>query len=193
VTTVSATGKKYKKLTSFGTVAGLQKLNSNTFTTVWTETAPNSSATWTTFTRSSVSLSGTFTTLRFYFSSTLLAADNEADLQIDSLTLTLDGAKIPQVTVGAEVNNYWMDTILRVSETGDEIWLRGICPLNKTLVVDCENKSVTLDGANAFGFLALNSARSAWLDLPPGTATLVMTDAGITQVDVSVEWEDRQI
>jgi hypothetical protein len=131
--------------------------------------------------------------LRFYFQCTLTAAsDNEANLQIDSLTLTLDGAKIPKVTVGAEIDNYWMDTILQVSETGDEIRLCGICPLHKTLTVDCENKTVTLNGENAFGFLSLNSARSAWLDLPPGTVTMTIIDEGITQVDVAVEWRDRQ-
>jgi hypothetical protein len=132
--------------------------------------------------------------LRFYFQCALAAApENEADLQVDTLTLTLDSTKIPQVSIGAEMNNYWMDTILRVVETGDEIWLRGICPLNKTLTVDCENKTVTLDGENTFGFLSLNSARSAWLDLPPGTVTLKMIDEGITQVNVSVEWKERQV
>jgi len=194
VTAVSATGKKYKKLASFGAIAGLQKKNTNAFTTVWTETAPGMSAVWTPFARPNVSLGGTFTALRFYFQCTLAAAaHNEADLQIDTLTLTLDSSKIPQVTVGVETDNYWMDTILRVRETGDEIRLRGICPINKTLIVDCENKTVTLDGENAFGFLSLNSARSAWLDLPPGTATLIMRDNGITDVDITVEWEDRQV
>jgi len=194
ITAVSATGKKYKKFANFGSEAGLQKLKSGTFTTIWGEVAPSSADTWVSFTRSNVSLGGTFTILRFYFSSTLPAvANNEADLQIDTLMLTLDSTKIPQVTVRAEIDNYWMDTILRVGETGDEIRLRGICPLNKTLTVDCENKTVTLDGENAFGFLSLNSARSAWLDLPPGTATLTMIDEGITQVDISIEWQERQI
>lgn len=193
-TQVSCSGKKYRYSSNYATVAGLQKTNTTTWVTVWSENSPSSAQVWSAFSRNGVSLAGTYTKLRFFFQCNLAGtANNEADLQIDSVTVTLDGARIPQVQMGGEESNYWMDTTLRVEETGEEIYLRGICPLNATLIVDCENKMVSLNGENALSFLSFSSVRDGWLDLPPGTVTITMEDQGLTRVDISVSWEDRSL
>lgn len=194
-TAVSAAGEKYMYAASWGTKAGLQKsTNGTAWTDVWNELKPTAAQTWQTWTRSGSGLSGTFGYLRFFSQVSLAAAaNNEADLEVNAVTLTLDAAKTPLVWLGAEQDNYWMEMTIRCVETDEALTLRGVVPINATVAVDCDAKTVTLDGENAYYLLSLSSVRSTWLDLPPGTATIEIVDEGLTQVDVSVDYEERTV
>lgn len=193
-TNVSASGSKYMYLASWGSKAGLQKSSNGTsWTDVWNEAKPTVAKAWQTFTRTAFSLSGSFPYLRFYnYASIAASAGNESDIEIDGgLSIMLDSAKTPAVMFGAEQPNYWMETIIRCQETSDEIWLRGLCEINDTIIVDCANKTVTKNGENAYWMLSLNTVRGAWMDLPVGTATIEIIDEGLTNVDVAIEYEER--
>lgn len=206
IQTVSAAGSKYAFATSsWPAVAGLQKFGYaggvivNGWITVWTEAVPGVAQTWTAFTRNGQSLGGTFTKIRFALIGTISASANqESDIQFDTLTLALNSSNTPTTSLGTEQSstNYYMSaTILNTSITPNESLILSISmPLNTALTIDTAAKTATLaDGTNVIAGVTLSSVRSEWLRLPVGANVLEYDDSGTGNVTVQTQWNDRSL
>lgn len=201
ITTVSMSGKKFLLTgTTWPTIAGLQKSSNggNTWLTVWTEAIPALN-TWTAFAHAAQSLSGTYNNIRIALADTIGANPsgtnaNEADIQGDTVTLTLDSSKTPSVTLGGENNIYYLNAKITNTTTGDYIIITYTMALNRTITIDCEKKTVTYDdGSNAISALQISSTRNNWLALQSGDNILQYDDTGIANVQVVTTWQDKNL
>lgn len=196
VTAVSANGEKKRGSTSWPSLAGLQKSkNGTTFTTVWSESNPASTA-WAAWTRSGVSLGGTFYHLKFALTGTVAAgATGVAHFEVDSVTLALDSTKIPMIAGGQEWSNYELDLTITNLANGKSIRLGWTLAVGQTLVVDCSARTVMLrdDNTNALSARSLSSDRLDWLDLAPGDVRLQFDDVGTTQLHVISKFLERML
>lgn len=195
VTTIaSASGSKYRYTTAWASKAAIQRSGGgNSWTDVNAQAAPASANTWTSWSISSTALGATNKYLRFLLSGTIKgSASNRYAYEVDAITLTLDSTKTPAVTFGAQQANYTLDAVLTNNTTGDALILRYLMATGQSLVINCEDKSVThSSGANARAALTTNTRRLAWLDLQPGANTLQFDDVGTANVTVSIVYRDR--
>jgi hypothetical protein len=168
----------------------------------WTDSAvtfitPGSALTWTA--RSdSAALGATYKHLRFLFrgkipSGLISSAENIIYAEVEDCTLTLDSSNTPSITLGAEnTTTYEMDMNLRNETTDEEFSLAYVFKFGEAIEIDCENKTVSYLEDNSDIFLALDvPAQSEWMTLDPGSNTLTYTEAGITDVDIDLSWQDR--
>lgn len=197
VTTVSISGSKYLQSGASWPFTGLQKLLSNNvqFQTVWSESIPPL-ASWTAFAHAGVALGATFNVLLLVMSGSIsAAANNKADIQFDTVTLTLDNTQTPVFSLGAEVGqSYYLNCTITNTTTGDAFLLTYTMLINHALVVDCNLKTITYDdGSNAAGAITPSTVRNDWLTLVPGNNVLQFDDLGTTGVTVLTNWQDRTI
>jgi phage-related protein len=192
ITTVSANGEKRRTSASFPGTAALQRSSDGiTWTTVWNEATPASTA-WAAWNQAGIALGATYKYLRFYFSGSVAAsANNEADFEVEAATLTLDNTKTPSITVGSEMNNYYHEVTITNVTTGESFTWMGASALNEVLTVDAENDIVKLGEEWAFSGLKLNTQRERYLRLVPGNNTIQIDDAGLAGVTLGVAWRDR--
>lgn len=194
-TTATVTGEKYRYTTNWPIEVFQKSLNGVTWTTVWTEVTPASAQTWTALAaHSAVALSATYYYVRFSLAGTLGAtASNQAHYEIEAVTLVPDSAKIPQITVGDEQNNYHLQAKITNNLTGEYITLNWPMVLNSDLTVDCLNRTVThSDNTNASAAITFSSVRRNWLNLTAGTANeLQFDDTGTAGVTFKTYWRDR--
>lgn len=204
ITTVSMAGSKYAlNNVAWPTIAGLQypDATGQNWRSVWNESAPASSNTWSNFTHNTVSLSGTKNNIRVALSGTIAAtASNEADIQMDTITLALDNTKTPSISLGTEQTSsgfYYLNiqlannTVLDINGNATSFTLTGQIPLNTTITVDCNAKTVTLaDGTNAYGYLTVSTVRNNWLELASGANSLTYTDTGTGNCTVETDYQD---
>lgn len=200
ITDIQATGEK--RLVSFtGTLwpvtAGLEYQHPTT--KLW-ETADNQTIpttnTWQAFTIASTDTGDlgltTYDIHYILYGTVYGAANNYAALEIDACTLALDSAGVPQVAVGAEQTTYLMDARITNVTTGEWIRIRAVTGLNKSIIIDCDNKTISsTDGTNLRAGLSLSTPRGNWLDLQPGANTLRYTETGVAAVTVGIDFEPR--
>lgn len=116
-------------------------------------------------------------------------------LEVADVTLTL--ANTPDITLGAEEDNYDLDCIIANTTTGES--LRVYYPFLATgeiINVNTYDKTVTRTytgtSENIYNALTLvEGPRRDWLRLTPGNNTLAYTEDGATGVTVTVTWEKR--
>lgn len=195
ITTVSIAGsKRLITGTAWPSVAGLQKSsNGSAWLTVWTEAIPSPLNTWSNFTHNAQSLSGTYNNIRVALVGTIQAlANNEADIQMDTVTLTLDNTKTPVVSLNSENNIYYLNLKITNTNTGEFIQLTYTMSLNHTLTVDCQKKTVIYDdNSNAIAARVVSTVRNNWLAVAPGDNVFQIDDSGIANMTITTTWYDR--
>lgn len=196
-TNIQISGAKYiLALGSWPVWAGLQiTADWSNWTIIWNESAPTLAATWQTFSHNNA-LGATYKISRIVFYGTISAlANNEADLQCDTITITLDSTKTPVVAVGAEqTTSYYLNARITNTTTGDYFNISINLPLNTVLTIDCNLKTVTLaDGANVISSLTPSTLRADWLTLLPGANLLQYDETGTLAVTVTTKWQDRTL
>lgn len=182
--------------TAWPAVAGLQKsINGSLWGTVWTEAIPTLAATWQSFAHAAQTLSGTYQNIRVALLGTIAAqANNDAAIQCDTVTLTLDSAKTPSVSLNTENNIYYLALTLTNTTTGDYAIITFTMSLNRTLTIDTNAKTVTYDdGTNAIAGLVLSSVRNDWLPLQPGANLLQVDDVGMANTTIVTTYTRRNM
>ena len=110
--------------------------------------------------------------------------------QWDTVTLTIATANLPTIVVGGELSVNFFDVTLTNSTTSENIKFKTPCPVNTILTIDCEKREAYLaDGAPVK--VSLSVDRASWLDLDPGSNTLVFTDVGTVAVTGVVNHRDK--
>lgn len=202
-TTVTCSGSKRRTSTGWATNMSLFKSpNGTTLTQVFKEASPSAANAWEALsTHSGVALgTGTWRYLVFRCSGSMAATlNNENDMEFSDFTAVITSGNVVQTpfssfTPTAE-NSYYLDATLSITETGESIRLRGTCKVGSVIVVDTDAETLTVDGNESGIDIDWNTVRLGWLDLPSPkqstTCTLVYTETGVSDVEVAVEWENR--
>jgi hypothetical protein len=192
----SSSGAKYRQSGSFPAVTALQRsLDGRKWTTVWNEASPTAAAAWETWQRSAAALGGSYPQVRFALDGAIgAAAGNCAHFEVHSLTLKLDETGIPQVSLGAEQQNYYLlAATLRNQTSGKALRIQYLAGLNQPLVIDCARRAAEYQGANALAGVALDSNRPDWLDLLPGENILIYEEEGVSSVNLLIEWQETSL
>jgi hypothetical protein len=191
MTNVSFAGKRYTLYNSWPAVAGLQVLQEEVaWFTVKNITVPTVLASWEAISET-VNLGGTYETIRFAFDGALdIISGNMAMIQFDTVVLTIASGNVPAVSVGSEQNIAYLNFTLTNNTTGLFITCALPIPLNDTLVIDCENKIVTVSNGER-AFVNFSSVRNIWLDLLASANTLKYDDTGTGNVTLDIIHRDR--
>lgn len=195
ITTVTSSGKKNKSGSSWpSALLQYSKNKGQTWVTKWTEAAPSGSYDALTNTGAQ-SLGVTAQLIRFILTGGV-AASGEAEMEMATVTVVPDSAKVPQGSLGAEqASNYELDAKITNNASGEWIALRFSMELNQTLRVDCANRRVTYlkDNTQHLEALTLSSTRINWLDIAGiATSQLQYDETGVVAVSVVVKYNDRQ-
>lgn len=196
---IAASGEKRRSTASFPSKARLEKFTTK-WSTVWSETSPVSEGTWTPWNRAAVATSGAPTQARFLFDGSIgAAADNQANFEVDAVTVDLVSANTPSVTLAAEQSNTWLNGAIVNNRTGEKLEISYPMKLNNTLTIDTARQVVELNGAVVKYIPKFNSDRLNWLPLLPPNAAMGVTGAnelewvspGTGNASISVEHQDR--
>lgn len=106
----------------------------------------------------------------------------QSDLEVGDVTVTINAAEAPVVTVYAEQATYTMAATLTNVTTGEAIGVAFELEVGETLEIDTWAKNVTYlkDGSSQFQAVTpLGTVRQDWLALARGTNVLMLEDAGI--------------
>lgn len=193
ITDVNTTGRKYRYGTSFPSKCALQKKSGKKYVDVYTEATPSATQTWENLTNNSSnkSLSGTYYEIRDYFSGSIAAlANNIASYEIQSRTLTLPSASVPQVSFASmETVAYYLDLTLSNETTGDVMILTAPMKDGDVLTIDCGERTIT--NASGESLFATKDPLSNWLSLATGDNTLRWQDTGTTSAQVVTTYKPR--
>lgn len=203
VTTVTASGEKYRVGTAWPFTVGFQySVNGGQWADLWTEATPSSASTWESLaSHSAVSLGGTYRNIRFVMHGTIRGiANNLAHIEHDSITLALASGNAPSVTVGSEMGCYYVNVKIKNDTTGDFVKLRIPGAVDAAIVVNCDLKTVVdSEGINVLSALTYgpDTVRQNWLTLDPtqggGVNVIRVTETGIQDMDIDLAWEARSI
>ena len=194
MTNVNASGDKYKALTSFPTVRFQKSKNGRDWGDPWSETTVASAATWTAWTHNQA-LSGTYNYARFLMSGSIPAgANNEADFEVQGVTLTLDSTRCPAFIQPAATTQYYLDCTITNNTSGEYITVQWPLSIDHTITVNTGEKLITYeDGTEAAAVVQPSSVRRGWLDLLPNqTNELQFDDTGTGNVTVVVTHRNRK-
>lgn len=117
-----------------------------------------------------------------------------AYIEVADVTIALNTANTPAVSIGAEQGNYSLTCTITNQTTGDAVTLDFIMDLNEQLELDTDDKTVIYldDSTNQFQALGLvGGSRRDWLKLRPGTNTIRFDDTGTNAVTVDFTHTER--
>jgi len=117
----------------------------------------------------------------------------EQDVEVGTVTVTLNSSETPDTSIGSEIGNYTLDVTITNTTTDEAITVEFDMPLNETLEIDTYEHTVVYkaDESNQFQALSLDSVRRAWLKLLPGNNTLRYDDTGTAGVTVTTTFRRR--
>lgn len=203
ITAVTSAGKKYRYATSFPSKAHLEARVqvASKWKTIeaWNEASPSSAQTWESWTHTGSALSTAASDVDFEFDGSVNgSASNAAHFEVTSVTLTLNSSNVPTITAISSVpeqTNYNLTARITNSANSKFIDIAYAMPLNKSIVVDTDAKTVIYDGATgALAALTVPETRQDWLPLEPGVSNvLTFDDALLVALTLDVYWRDRSI
>jgi hypothetical protein len=186
------TGEKYRYSTSWPKARLYEKAeNGRKWTAVWTDATPSATQTWEALAaHSAVAVGSPY--IKFSLSGSLPATtDNAAHYEIESVTLALTSANIPQLAGYVEETCYFINATITNNTTGDYFTVTGSMQLNTDLIIDCENKIARTEENIPVNTLTFSSVRRDWLALVVGANELQFDDAGTGNATIVINWRDR--
>ena len=163
----------------------------STFTTEYTIPASTNS-TWNSWSRNATSLPAGTNYVRLelggFASSAYLMR-----VECSDVTVTLNTSYTPLVALGAEESTYRLQSTLVNTTTGESLAIDAAVDVDTDLEIDVETHQVTLpDGSDAYNAVsAVEGVRRWLLRLQAGSNTLRYDEAGVVEVDVTVEFRRR--
>lgn len=162
-----------------------------TFTTEYTIPASTNS-TWNSWSRNATSLPAGTTYVRLELGGFVSAA-YPMRVECADVTVTLNSSYTPLVALGAEESTYRLQPTLVNTTTGESLAVDAAVDVDTDLEIDVESHQVTLpDGSDAYNAVDTVEGVRRWLlRLQAGSNTLRYDEAGVVEVDVTVEFERR--
>ena len=115
-------------------------------------------------------------------------------VEVADVTLALDSAKTPTVTIGEEQTTYRLQATITNVTTGDAIEIDFGLDVDESLEINTDTHDVTLLTDNSPQYQALSivgGSRKHLLRFQPGENTLMYEETGLVDVDVDFEFERR--
>lgn len=115
-------------------------------------------------------------------------------VEASDVTLTLNSSNTPVVAIGAEQGNYSLTCTITNNTTGKSITINYSMDLTDEIEINTDAKTVIdlEDNSNQYQAVAVNGdPRRDWLKLQVGSNTLQFDDAGTTDMNVTLTWEER--
>ena len=196
ITHITGNAEKYRKTTSWPTVAVQYSNDGVNWTAAVTLATPASALTWTAEAIGSTALGATYNYVRFVITGSVAAtASNSASAELNDFTVTLDSAKVPQIASGpAEIANYYHECTITNNTTGDAISIVFVSQVNKTIYVDCDAQTILADdGTPILAALSWNGKRQEWMTLAAGANTLQYNETGVQAVTFTTKWYARNL
>jgi hypothetical protein len=204
ITTITATGQKYRSVSRWPGVVGLQRsANGVEWYNVWNEATPASAGVWEAWSsHSGVSLAAGTKFVRFVLKGTSPAVEDALEMsECLTCTLVFNSSNIPTGTLLGETSNYPLDITIANAGNGDSIDLHFPMRLDKTFEVDGEAFTVEYDGVDAHGAMSLDDeSRDVWIRLPVGSNQIDLIAASpdvssqdIGIMDVVLTWYRRRL
>jgi len=116
-------------------------------------------------------------------------------IAIETTAVTVDIVNPPTVLFIGEASNYTLACVLENETTGESLAITASMQLGaEDLIIDTREKTIYLAGGiRAPVSRIMNTIRSEWLRLVPGANTLKFTDVGTDTVDITIEFEERNL
>lgn len=207
VTQFDITGKAKRYVASFPKISYLRKRNSTSqnwitqFASIITAAFPTANDTLESWTKAAEALGATYKYFQFILMGTIgSTANNEAALEVDGLTLTLDSNYTPLLTMTSEISQTYAmlltitntATYLGVTKT-ESLYINYPIQLNSTLIVDTYHRTVYINTSdvNALSAVTKDAQRLMWLPLYPGLNTLTFTEDGLAAVSVVISYREK--
>ena len=161
------------------------------YTTEYTIPASTNS-TWNSWSRNATSLPAGTSYIRL----SLLGFGSTAypmRVECADVTVTINSSYTPLVALGAEEGTYRLQPVLANTTTGESIGVDAAVDVDTDLEIDVETHQVTLpDGSDAYNAVDTVEGVRRWLlRLQAGSNTLRYDEAGVVEVDVTVEFRRR--
>lgn len=173
------------------------QIQSNDMAGLWNQEyaipAPSADGAWEAWSRNEA-LNADSARLSLYFEVDSNSFTDPSYLEVADVTLTLDSSKTPQIAICAEQGNYLLAATITNVTTGQVVLLDFVLGLGETLEMDSDRKTVTREADSSPQLQALTlvgGARRDWLKLVPGNNTLKYEEAGVADVDLTIEFEER--
>jgi len=205
MTHVTTSGKVYRYLTSWPAFK-LQKLVNGLWTDVWSEATPDAAATWEDLSAGvqgvDTALSGYLSNIRYLFDGAVAGvASNLSCAEADSITITKSSTYTPGFSITAESSQYNIDAVISNQTTGQALTIVGTMKIDDSLVIDCENQTITLnDDTNCLSWMTARTPASSsdiprreWMRLNVGNNTIRYAESGIARVDMTVTYNERSL
>lgn len=200
ITTVTSSGYIYRVSSSWPNVCNLQKLKGTSWVNQFNLATPGSALSWTSWTKNSEALGATYQQIRFVLSGSIGAyADNQANFQVGSVTLTLDNTKTPTVSLSSEITTgYNTDMNINVASTfdgsavSDSMYVKTPIDLSEQMRIDTDLRTATRGSGlvNILPGISLDKARSFWLVLYPGVNVITLTESGLQNVTMVLQYQE---
>jgi hypothetical protein len=191
-------GQKYRSTNRWiiSPIVGLGRSTTTSgFISVFNEATPASEDTWTPWTQTDK----TFSQVKLIFFGIQGTYLNMTDgwMSIELLTGTVEHVTtyLPVGTLKAEHTNCTLACIMTNNNNGDSMQLVLPMEQNKDLVIDGENFTVTYDGINAHGVIALDdeSRADGWIRLEPDQVNEIeIAGAVLGTLDVDLSHYERR-
>lgn len=199
IASITMTGRKYRANTlwpgAYSMKCGLGYYSNAISLAFWTESQPTSVATWEAVSHTSSTAITKYTWAIFSFIGSMLAS-SDAAAYFEALTLTLGLVSTGQPTgsMGSEAAALLLELTVTNTTNGDEIALAYPLLLNTHMVVDGEERTVTLDGVNAqAAMMPADISRDVWIRLEPGTNVIEVSGSNVGPTTVDLKWLARRM
>lgn len=194
VTTVTASGEKYRAGSAWPTVVFQCSNDGINWTTVWTEATPSAPTVWEALAaHSAVALGATYYYIRFLMTDAGVSPAENKYHEVADMTLVIDSAKVPTINVASETAAFTLDSTFTNAANGLSMNISLGMNIGQTLMVNTKEKTITLqDGTNQISALQNMPVRLDWFPLLPDQDNVItITDAG--QVTYVFDYEDRSL
>jgi hypothetical protein len=194
VTTVTASGEKYRAGSAWPTVVFQRSNDGINWTTVWTETTPSAPTAWEALAaHSAVALGATYYYVRFLMIDAGVSPAEAKYHEVADMTLAIDSANVPTITLAAEATALTLNSTFLNAANGLSMTISLVMNIGDTLTVNTKEKTITLaDGSNQISSLQNMPVRAEWFPLLPDRDNdITITDAA--QVTYVFDYEDRSL
>lgn len=185
-------GEKYTVSPSRWSAYLRSSKNGATFTNEYTITAPSSASTWESWSNNVTGLSGVYYIYMWLLGQARSSTNHR--LEVSDVTVTLDSAQTPTVSLFSESGNYSLNVTLTNETNGQAVLLSYQMALTNELEFDTKERTVIdlTNSSNQFHALTLlGGARADYFDLEPGDNTIKWEDTGTAGVTTEIYFRIR--
>lgn len=186
VTSFTIDGDKYRHTASWTISKVWVGKTPTTLVAKYTIPTPSVIDTWQTWTYSSGALTGDQYHIKLDMTGSVGAsADNVCAVEANDFTANFNSADVPTCFHAPESSTYQFDMTMSNSLTGASMQIVKNMSSVQTLVIDCENRTVKVDGLDSSAGVTPADDFN-WFDMESGVNPITLVDAGMSDITVAI-------